>query len=318
MAKRAFILSIFSCACTGVFAQQDTQFSQYMLNTLWYNPGYAGVEGVTRLTATHRSQWLGYQPTINDGGVAPTTQLITMTTPIYKLNSGFGAHILHDRTGPQTNLEAQVAYAYHLALKDSKLSFGIRGGIYSQTFDFGAYRFINSGDPLLKDKTGKDSQIRPDLSMGVFYRKEKYYVGVSFNHLIKSTFDFGVNQRSPLRNHVYLTGGYYYDVSFDLRFLFTGLVQSDLTQTTITAGAIGYFKDKVWVGTAFRQADAATLLLGYSLVKDKSVKLNYAFDYVVQNQSAKQVTSHELVLTYELPVNPGGGKKVVRTPRYRH
>jgi type IX secretion system PorP/SprF family membrane protein len=318
MAKRAFILFIFSCACTGVFAQQDAQFSQYMLNTLWYNPGYAGVEGVTRLTAAHRSQWLGYQPSNNDGGVAPTTQFISMTTPIYKLNSGFGAHILNDKTGPMTNLEAQVSYAYHLALKDSKLSFGLRTGIYSQTIDFGVYRAIHPNDRLLGDKDGKSSQIKPDLSMGVFYRKEKYYFGVSFSHLTKEKFDFEVDQKSVLTNHVYLTGGYYYDVSFDLRFLFTGLVQSDLARTTITAGAIGYFKDKVWVGTGFRQGDAAMLLLGYSLVKDKSVKLNYAFDYVVQNQSAKQVTSHELVLTYELPVNPGGGKKVVRTPRYRH
>jgi type IX secretion system PorP/SprF family membrane protein len=318
MAKRVIILLIFSYAATSVIAQQDAQFSQYMLNTLWYNPGYAGVEGVTRLTASHRSQWLGYQPTINDGGVAPTTQLISMTTPIYKLNSGFGAHILNDRTGPLTNLEAQVSYAYHLALKDSKLSFGLRTGIYSQTIDFGVYRAIHPNDEKLAGKAGKTSQIKPDLSMGVFYRKEKYYFGLSFSHLTKAEFDFGVSQKSILTNHVYLTGGYYYDVSFDLRFLFTCLVQSDLTQTTATAGAIGYFKDKVWVGTAFRQADAATLLLGYSLVKDKSVKLNYAFDYVVQNQSAKQVTSHELVLTYELPVNPGGGKKVVRTPRYRH
>jgi type IX secretion system PorP/SprF family membrane protein len=317
LTNRAIIVLIFSyCAVGTSLAQQDPQFSQYMLNTLYYNPGFAGVEGVTKLTALHRSQWLGYQPTAGNGG-APTTQIVSMTAPIYKLNSGFGAYIMNDKLGPQTNQEIQATYAYHLALKDSKLSFGLRAGIYSQTLNFDLYRAINPDDPLLK-ANGKESQIRPDISMGVFYRKEKYYAGISFNHIVKSTFDFGLSQRSPLKNHVYLTGGYYYDVSFDLRFLFTGLVQSDLTKTTVTAGAIGYFKDKVWVGTAFRQAESATLILGYSLVKDKSVKLGYAIDYVIQDQQAKQATSHELVLTYELPVNPGGGKKVVRTPRYRH
>ncbi len=317
MIKKVIIVLIFSISSIAkVSAQQDPQFSQYMLNTLYYNPGFAGVEGVTKLTALHRSQWLGYQPSIGNGG-APTTQIISMTTPIFKLNSGFGAYILNDKLGPQTNQEVQATYAYHLALKDSKLSFGIRAGMYSQTLNFDLYRAINPDDPLLK-ASGKESQIRPDVSMGVFYRKEKYYVGISFNHLVKSTFDFGVSQRSPLKNHVYLTGGYYYDVNFDLRFQFTGLVQSDLTKTSVSVGAIGYFKDKVWAGLSFRQAESATLLLGYSLVKDKSVKLGYAIDYVIQDQQAKQATSHELVLTYELPVNPGGGKKVVRTPRYRH
>jgi type IX secretion system PorP/SprF family membrane protein len=317
MTKYLYIFTFFLLNLAGnSFAQQDPQFSQYMFNTLYYNPGFAGVEGVTKLTAVHRSQWLGYQPTVA-GGVAPTTQIVSMTTPIYKLNSGFGAYIMNDKLGAQTNQEAQLSYAYHLALKDSKLSFGIRGGLYSQTLDFDLYRAINPDDPLLKG-SGKESQIRPDVSMGVFYRKEKYYVGISFTHLVKSTFDFGLGQRSPLKNHVYLTTGYYYDVSFDLKFQFTGLVQSDLTKTTITAGAIGYFKDKVWLGLAARQAESATLLLGYSLVKDKSLKLGYSLDYVIQDQQAKQPTSHELVLTYELPVNPGGGKKVVRTPRYRH
>jgi len=317
MVKRITITLISLCAATGLcYAQQDPQFSQYMFNTLYYNPGFAGVEGVTKLTALHRSQWLGYQPTIGSGG-APTTEIISMTAPIYKINSGFGAYILNDKLGAQTNQEVQATYAYHLALKDSKLSFGIRGGIYSQTLNFDLYRAINPDDPLLK-ASGKESQIRPDVSMGVFYRKEKYYVGISFNHLVKSTFDFGVSQRSPLKNHVYLTAGYYYDVSFDLKLQFMGLAQSDLTKTSVTVGGIGYFKDKVWVGLSYRQSEAATFLLGYSLVKDKSVKLGYAIDYIVQDQQAKQATSHELVISYELPVNPGGGKKVVRTPRYRH
>lgn len=297
-------------------AQQDPQFTQYMFNTLYYNPGYAGVEGVTKLTAMHRSQWLGYAPSFG-GGTAPTTQIVSMTTPIYKLNSGFGAYIVNDKLGPQNNLEAQASYAYHLGIKESKLSLGVRVGIYSQTINFDQYRATDPNDPLL-DATGKQSQVRPDVAVGAFLRREKYYVGLSFNHLVKSEFDFGLNQRNALASHVYVTGGYYYDVNFDLRFLFTGLVKSDFTKTTFDLGGLAYFKDTMWAGLSFRQSEAAILLLGYSLLKDKSLKLGYGLDYVIKDQAAKQPTSHEFMLTYELPVNPGSGKKVVRTPRYRH
>ncbi len=315
--KKTFLLFfIVGAIQVNLFGQQDPQFTQYMFNTLYYNPGYSGVEGVTKLTAIHRSQWLGYQPTIGGGG-APTTQIVSFSTPIYKIKSGFGAYIINDRLGPQNNLEAQASYAYHLSIKNSKLSFGMKVGMYSQTMNFGLYRPIDQNDPVLKT-SGKESQVRPDLAMGIFLQREKYYVGVSFNHLVKSTFDFGLSQRNALQTHVYVTGGYFYEVSFDLRFQFSTLIKSDFTKTTFDLGGIGYFKDTIWGGLAFRQSEAAILLLGYSLLKDKSLRLGYGLDYVIKDQAAKQPTSHEFLLTYQLPVNPVSGKKVVRTPRYRH
>ena len=312
------VIVIAFCLLSGLSlrAQQDPQFTQYMFNNLYYNPGYAGVEGVTKLTAIHRSQWLGYQPTFGGGG-APTTQIVSMTTPLYKINSGFGAYVVNDKLGPQNNLEAQASYAYHLAVRDAKLSFGLRAGLYSQTINFNQYKATDPNDPLL-NATGKESQVRPDLAMGVFFRKEKYYAGVSFNHLIKSTFDFGLSQRNALQSHMYVTGGYFYELNFDIRFQFTGLVKTDFTKTSFDVGGLAYFKDTMWGGLSFRQSDAAILLLGYSLLKDKSLKLGYGLDYIIKDQKAKQPTSHEFMLTYELPVNPGSGKKVVRTPRYRH
>jgi len=314
--KKVFVIAFFMLPVMRLLAQQDPQFTQYMFNTLYYNPGFAGVDGVTKLTAIHRSQWLGYQPTYGGGG-APTTQIVSMTTPLFKINSGFGAYVLNDRLGPQNNLEAQASYAYHLGIKESKLSFGLRAGLYSQTINFNEYKATDPNDPLL-NATGKESQVRPDLAMGIFYRKEKYYAGVSFNHLIKSTFDFGLSQRNALQSHMYVTGGYFYELNFDLRFQFMTLVKTDFTKTTFDVGGIAYFKDTMWGGLSFRQSEAAILLLGYSLLKDKSLKLGYALDYVIKDQQAKQPTSHEFLLTYELPVNPGSGKKVVRTPRYRH
>ena len=313
--KKVIIIAFLMLPALGLLAQQDPQFTHYMFNTLYFNPGFAGVDGVTKLTAIHRSQWLGYKPTYGDGG-APTTQIVSMSTPLFKINSGFGAYIVNDKLGPQNNLEAQASYAYHLGIKESKLSFGLRAGLYSQTINFNQYIPTDPDDPLLKG--GKESQVRPDLAMGIFFRKEKYYAGVSFNHLIKSTFDFGLSQRNALQSHLYVTGGYFYELNFDLRFQFMGLVKSDFTKTSFDVGGLAYFKDTMWGGLSFRQSEAVILLLGYSILKDKSLKLGYAIDYVIKDQKAKQPTSHEFMLTYELPVNPGSGKKVVRTPRYRH
>lgn len=303
-------------AVTQVHAQQDPQFSQYMFNSIYVTPAAAGIDGVTRFTALHRSQWLGYQSSFGERG-APTSQILTFSTPIYKLKSGFGAYVMHDQLGPQNNLEIQAMYAYHLGIKESKLSFGIKVGAYSQTIDGGEYRPIQGNDPVII--TGKETQIKPDIGAGIMFRAEKYYAGLGFNHLTKATFDFGINEaRGSLENHMNITGGYFYDVNFDLQINPTVLIKTDFNEFSFDLGVIATWRNTMWGGLSFRQSEAANLLLGYSFLKDKSLKLGYAIDFIIKDVQAKENFSHELMLTYELPVSPGGGKKIVRTPRYRH
>jgi type IX secretion system PorP/SprF family membrane protein len=317
MLKRTFYILLMVMFGASASAQQDAQFTQYMFNNLYVTPAYAGVEGVTQLTAIHRSQWAGYQSSFGGDGGAPTTQMISFTSPVYKLNGGFGALIVNDRLGPQNNLEAQGMFAYHLGIKDSKLSFGIKAGIYSVSINGTYYRYIQEGDQLIV--TGKESQIRPDLGFGMFFRSEKYYAGFGLNHLIKAEFDFGIDKaRNALENHMNFTAGYYYEVNFDLKLNPTILVKSDFKEYSFDIGLIATLKDKMWAGLSFRQSEAANVMLGYSFLKDNAMKLAYAIDVVVKDQEAKENFSHELMLSYQLPINPGSGKKVVRTPRYRH
>lgn len=153
----------------------------------------------------------------------------------------------------------------------------------------------------------------------MFFRAEKYYAGVGFNHLLRSQFDFGSDStRGALENHINFTGGYFYEVSFDLKLQFTAAVRTDLNKTQVDVAGIAHIKDTMYGGLAFRQSEAASLLLGYSLLKDKSLKLGAAVDFIVKDQAAKENFSLEFMLSYDLPVIANSGKKVVRTPRYRH
>ncbi len=321
-------LRVFFALVTWLFvvtalAQQDAHFTQYMFNSVYLTPAAAGASGVTEATAIHRSQWLGYESSFNDGG-APTSQLVSFSAPIHRLKSGFATYILNDKLGPQNNLEVQAMYAYHLGIRENKLSFGLKLGIYSQTLDFNKYRLIQPNDPLLIDpntgqlRTGKESQIRPDLGLGILYRTEKYYAGIGFNHLLKSEFDFGVSQRNALVNHMNFTAGYFYDVNFDLQLNPTILVKTDFNEFSVDLGVVATLRNTMWGGLSFRSGEAANLLMGYSFLKDKSLRLGYAIDVVVKGRAAKENFSHELLLTYQLPVSVGVGKKIVRTPRYRH
>ena len=303
---------------TNLSAQQDPQFTQYMFNPLFFNPGFAGVEGASKFTLAHRTQWTGYQPTFgNNSGGAPTTTNINFSTPIYKFQSGFGGSITNDNLGPLNNLGVHAAFAYHLNVKDKKLSLGVSLGVISQSIDFDQYLWADPDDPFRL--AGKESQIRPDLGLGVYYQAEKYFAGVSISHLIETQFDFGLDDlRNGLENSVYLTGGYHYSVSYNLVVTPSILIKSDFNTYSFDVSAIATYNDKMWGGISFRQSEAAIIILGYSLLKDNSLKFGYSFDYIIQNQEAKQPTSHEIVLSYVMPVSPFGGRKIIRTPRFRH
>ncbi|NMJ88048.1 MAG: type IX secretion system membrane protein PorP/SprF, partial [Thaumarchaeota archaeon] len=93
---------------------------------------------------------------------------------------------------------------------------------------------------------------------------------------------------------------------------------TEFTSYTFNIGAIAEYKEKIWGGLSYRQQDAAILLLGYSFFKENSLRLGYAFDYTIIAQDAKSLTSHELMISYRLPAISTSGKKVVRTPRFRH
>lgn len=287
-----------------------------MFNQSYFNPAFSGTDGTTRLTALHRSQWLGYQPSFDDGG-APSTQLLTFQTPLLNINSGVGAYVLNDRLGPLNNLEIQTTYAYHRNIRTGRLSAGVRLGMFSQTVNFDRYRAVNPDDPLITAR-GKVTQMRPDLGLGLNWKKEKYYVGLSVMHLLPVKFDFNVNQAGRLKPHLYLTGGYWYELNFDWKVQFFGLAKSDFSKTAVDLGGIAYLKNTMWGGLSFRESEAAILMLGYAMMKDKALKVGYALDYVVKDRVAKQPTSHEFMLIYDLPVTTTVRKKVIRTPRYRY
>ncbi len=314
--KLPLVLIALVFAYVPLFGQQSAQFSQYMFNTLYYNPAYAGVEGVTTLTAFHRSQWAGYQPTGDpQGGI--NSQVISLNAPILKLRSGFGLHVVNDQLGPLTNLEAQVSFAYHLGIGNSKLSLGIRTGAYSQTVDFNQYRWVDPDDPL--KKSDRVSQIRPDFSAGIFYRARQYYAGIGFKHLADVQFDvFGTDTlNNPLVNHVIFTGGYDYELTYKIKLTPTFLVQTDLNTYSFDIGLMATYDDGIWGGLSYRQQEAVIGMIGYSFFKEKSLKLGYAFDYTVVAQKAKATASHEVMLMYSLPVSSANEKKIIRTPRFR-
>jgi type IX secretion system PorP/SprF family membrane protein len=326
-------------ASNWIYAQQDAQFSQYMFNNVYYNPGFAGIDGLSKFTAIARQQYLGYQASIDKGG-APQSFVLTGSslTPLLNKSVGVGINFLYDKLGPLTTTQAQISGSYLFRFKSSTIGAGFRAGILSQRV--GAdYRVNDLDDNIyqeLQRRTG--SQIKPDLTMGVVYRTPKFYFGLSFSHIVSNTYTFGIDSvESRLKNHMYITGAYNLDLGTLIQLTPSFLVQTDLQQLTYLFGAIATYNDKFWFGINARESlanrdvsqggktlsnDDIVFLVGVNLMKNKqnnnALKIGYAFDFVTSGVNAKSNTSQEILLSYIVIPPWDILKPKVRTPRYRH
>jgi len=298
-------------------AQQDPQFSHYMFNSMYLNPGYAGIEGVPNLTFIWREQWAFYDGSFDDGG-SPSTQAFTFNTPVPKIG-GVGVQVVNDRLGPMANFEIHLSYSYNLDMTAGKLGFGARVGMYSWSVNGKLYRPNEKNDPVIPQK--KETQIKPDIAFGVWFKdkSERYYGGVAMNHLLQPKFDFGMDStNSKLKPHLNLSGGYNYEITYELTLTPSFIFKTDLNNISYEISMMGTYNDQYWGGLAYRQQDAVTILAGLSFLKDNALKLGYSFDLTIIGAKAKKPTSHEIMLAYNLPPMQAATKPVIRTPRFRH
>lgn len=301
----------------SVVAQQDPQFTQYMHAGTFYNPAFAGKELGFHFSALHRSQWQGYTTSLGTGG-APTTQLITAQGKLKSKNIGYGFTVVNDQIGAASNLEINLQGSYHKKINRTQLSFGGYLGMSSSSLDYGELVLINPEPGL--PQSGTESQLALDFGAGVVLDRGGFYAGLSARHLNQPSFDFGDGSyANRLQIHNYVLLGYRLRPMGQLR------VEPSILLKTIGGHTLSYdvsviatLQNRINAGVAYRGEESVSLILGYSLLKDNSLKLGYAFDLVIGGVEAKAPTSQEILLRYAWSdVQKSVNRVIQRTPRYR-
>lgn len=314
---RCSILMLFFFEISSLMAQQDPQFTQYMYNGMYYNPAFAGKDDGFRFSALHRSQWLNYTTNSGQGG-APVTQLLTAQGRLEGKNIGYGLTIVNDQLGATGNLEINLQGAYHKRINRATLSFGGYVGMFSSSIDYGELIVVNP-EPNLPN-SGKEGQINFNVGAGLLLDAGSYYIGLSSRHINEPNFDFGDGSYSnQLKNHSYLLVGYRFKPVGQLAIEPSLLLKSvSFNNFSYEASVIATHQNKISGGIGFRGEESVSLILGYSLLKDNSLNLGYAFDLVFSGVEAKSPTSHELMLRYTLSnVSREVQRVIQRTPRFR-
>ena len=294
--KRVSVI-FFSALITSLsaFSQQDPLASQYMFNTLTFNPGVAGTSGMICATALNRQQWVGFKG-------APATTLFNINAPvrIFRNNSGVGLLIESDNVGFDKDIRLAGSYSYHIDLATAKLGIGLSLGMLNKTLDPQWYIPQGDGftspdqDPLIP--TSKESFVAFDAGLGVYLKSEKYYAGLSVTHINQPKIKFSKGEPYVSR-HYYFTAGYTLQLPQpSLELLPSVFAFSDGKATQISVTSLIRYNKKLWGGVSYRAGDALTGLVGFELYN--GVRIGYAYDFPVSDIRKNTSGSHEFMVNY--------------------
>lgn len=292
----AFVL--FIIGLESMYSQQDSQYTQYMYNTVNINPAYAGSRGVMSIFGLYRNQWVGL-----DG--APVTSTASLNTPIGNSNVGLGLSFINDRIGPsdETSISADVSYSVPTS-ENWKLSFGLKATANLLNVDFTKLSIYDTSDPRFQNNV--DNKFSPNIGAGIYLHSNKTYFGLSVpNFLETKHFDESASISNSAsfvakeRMHYYAIAGHVFDLSPSIQFKPAALakvVQGAPLQLDISGNFL--FNEKFTIGAAYRWSAAMSAMVGFQATENWFI--GYAYDMETTKLADYNSGSHEIFLRYEL------------------
>ena len=298
MKKRIIVLLFGSLSFSGLLAQQDAQYTQYMYNTMAVNPAYAGSRGLLSVTGLHRSQWVGL-----DG--APSTQTLNINSPVSD-RVGIGLSIVNDEIGNNTNQETYIdgvfSYTVQLA-RAAKLSFGVQASAHLLNIDFNQLANYNNEAQTI-GLSNIDNKFSPNFGAGVYYHTDNFYAGLSVpNFLETKHFDDSASGTSFLaeeRMNFYLISGYVFELNRGMKFkpaVLLKAVRGAPLQLDLSANFM--LNEKFILGAAYRWDATVSALVGFNV--SERFMLGLAYDREITELGGTRFNngSFEVMLRYE-------------------
>jgi type IX secretion system PorP/SprF family membrane protein len=308
--KKVIILSAIALTLASgkIFAQQDPQFSHYMYNTVSVNPAYAGSRDVLNITGLHRSQWIGL-----DG--APTSQTLSMNTPLRNRKMGVGLSVVNDKIGPLNQTFIYADYSYNVSLtKTMKLAFGLKAGVNWFQPKISGLETVQGNDPSFVNST-LETVVKPNVGAGIYLHSEKFYVGASAPRLMQNKFNLGSGNTDTTSvkelRHLFIIAGYIWPVNRQLKLKPAAQVKMVQNAPISIDGTLeAIIHDKFSIGAGIRVGDSYYGMVGYQFTNQ--FRAGFAYDYSSTKLRNVNNGTVELMLSYDFIFN----NDKLRSPRY--
>ena len=233
----------------------------------------------------------------------PRTFMVYGDAELKRLNAGIGAYVYRDETGPTSRTGLQLAYSYHIKMRnpDHRLGLGLELRALQFAIDKNKISGSLEDDPIL---SGSDNKFGFDAGAGAYYTNGKLSVGAAVSQLIQSKLELANVPNSKtggkLYRHYNFNANYRIHTGGDIYIIPNALVRViENSPSEYEAGARMDYMDKVWWGLTWRVDQFWSLQAGFRLLK--KVAMTYSYDYYETPLSVFTSGSgaHELGLKFE-------------------
>jgi len=283
-----------------VNAQQQSVYTNYILNHYAYNPAVAGAQPYLQANMSYRNQWSGFEG-------APKTYLMSLYGPLKKAkNVALGGLIVSDRTGLISTNTGYLTFAYHVKVnKKTRLGFGLSGGLKQYTVRLYDVKAYDKGDDYLTGNTLNANVF--DANGGIYLHGERFFLGLSSMNMLNNKITWK-NPTGRLTPHYYSVIGYNFKLNKNLAMQPSVLLKyNDPSPVQLEYSLKLTIKDMIWLGGNYRNDDGIGFMAGITVIK--KLNIAYAYDYALTSIQKYNQGSHEICLNYnfikkKVPVNP--------------
>jgi type IX secretion system PorP/SprF family membrane protein len=277
-----------------------------MFNLLSVNPAYAGVENTMVVSAINRQQWVGIDN-------APVSTVVNFSTPInfFGRKHGVGLSILRDELGFEKNTGIRFSYSFQKELSNGSLHFGVSLGLQNNALKGEWY--VPDGNAIddLGAATIDDGQMVLDPSIGLFYKGDNLYAGVSVLHVTEPNVGYNESVEIYLARHYYATAGYKIELNEAWDVTPSVFYKTDAVISQIDINTLLTYNKRVWAGVSYRRDDAIVGMMG--VLFNNGVQIGYAYD-ISTSKIAK--ASHEFLLAYRFNTKLESRKQKYKSIRF--
>lgn len=291
--SKIIVFIIFVGALAGLEplqAQQDSQYTQYMYNTVMVNPAYAGTRGSLSMIGLYRNQWVGL-----DG--APETINFSLNSPIGVQGVGLGLGFVSDKIGPSSESLITADFSYTIKVGDElNLSFGIKGGFSLFDLNPDKLTIFDPNDYNLR----RQNSMSPVVGAGVYLHSERWYLGFSTPNFLETKHYDDVQVSTATEElHMYFIGGYVFDINSSFKLKPALMVKAvDGAPLAVDVSANALINNGLILGLAYRLDAAVSAMAGFQL--NENMMVGYAYDYETTDLGNYNNGSHEIFLRFEL------------------
>lgn len=256
------------------------------------NPAYAGADGNTSLTSNIRSQWA----TVQD---APETQSFFYTQPIGN-KIGIGLSIVSDQVFIESQTSFNIDFSYRLQVSEAtNLFLGLKAG--GSSYDIDRNNLANIGLPSDPALSNIDTGFRPNFGAGAYLMHDKYFLSLSVPHILSSERidkSEGRVTQATQEAHVYLSGGYNFDLSTNTEFRPSTMVRYvSGSPISLDLTAAFRFYNRFEIGASYRTDEAISGLLMLNVADWMDV--GYAYESSTRDEISNNSNgTHEVLVRF--------------------